>query len=108
MKEIFYHLRNKYRAVTIDEDDSQSVIYKGLKFVLEDGRVFVLSTETDIYQEVSPDVYRALERDIEYGVDYFRVGRYERALKNFPRGSKPYNELIETINKLKYENENRI
>ena len=101
VKEIFYHLRNKNRAVTIDEDDSQSVIYKGLKFVLEDGRVFVLSTETDIYQEVDSDVYHALEYDIEYGVNYFRVGRYERALKSAPKGSKPYNELKETIKEIK-------
>ncbi len=101
VKEIFYHLRNKYKAVTIDEEDSQSVIYKGLKFVLEDGRVFVLSTETDIYQEVDSDVYHALEYDIEYGVNYFRVGRYERALKRLPKGSKHYNEIKETINKLK-------
>lgn len=101
LKEIFYHLRNKYRAVTIDEEDSQSVIYKGLKFVLEDGRVFVLSTETDIYKEVDSDVYHALDYDIEYGVNYFKVGRYERALKNFPKGSKPYNELKETIKELK-------
>ena len=101
VKEIFYHLRNKYKAVTIDEEDSQSVIYKGLKFVLEDDRVFVLSTETDIYQEVDSDVYHALEYDIEYGVNYFRVGRYERAIKGFQRGSKPYNKLKETINELK-------
>ena len=101
LKEIFYHLRDRYKAVTIDEDDSKSVIYKGLKFVLEDGRVFVLSTETDIYQEVDSDVYHALEYDIEYGVNYFRVGRYERALKSVPKGSKPYNELKETINELK-------
>ena len=101
LKQIFYHLRNKYRAVTIDEEDSQSVIYKGLKFVLEDGRVFVLSTETDIYKEVNSDVYHALEYDIDYGVNYFKVGRYERALKNFPKGSKPYNEIKETIKELK-------
>lgn len=111
MKELFYHLREQYGAVILDEEDSKSVIYKGLKFVMEDDEVFVLSSEIDMYQEVEEDVYRALKKDLEYGVDLYRVKRNKRALRLMQKGTKPYSNLKETIKQLEtklHENQNRI
>lgn len=101
---MFYQLRGMYKAVIIDEEDSLSVIYMGLKFVLEDDEVFVLSTETDIYNEVSDDVYQALlVGGLEYGVKYYRLGKNKRYLKRLQKGTKLYGEVQETITKLNNE-----
>jgi len=101
MKELFYHLRSQRDAVILDEEDSKSVIYKGLKFVMEDDEVFVLSSEIDMYQEVGEDVYAALKKDLEGGVNLYRLRKHQRALKLMQKGTKPYDNLKETIEELK-------
>jgi len=85
----------------LDEEDSKSVIYKGLKFVMEDDEVFVLSSEIDMYQEVGEDVYAALKKDLEGGVNLYRLRKRQRALKLMQKGTKPYDNLKETIEELK-------
>lgn len=101
IQEIFYSLRARRGAAILDEEDSRSVIYQGLKFVEEDGRYFVLSTERDIYTEVGEDVYDALiSGGLDYGVNYFRIARRKRAIKNLPKNTKRYNEINEEIKQL--------
>lgn len=105
IKEIYKYLRERHGAVILDETDSASVIYMGLKFVEEDGNVFILSTETDIYMEVEQDVYDAFnEKGLDYGVDYFRYHRLSRLLKKLSPDTKYYEEIKDKI----YEIKNRI
>jgi hypothetical protein len=105
IKNIYIELRGRHNAVLLDETDSRSVVYMGLKFVEEDGDVFILSTETDIYMEVGEDVYDAFnERGLDYGVDYFRYHRLSRLLKKLSSDTKYYEEIKDKI----YEIKNRI
>ena len=104
IQEIFYILRSRRGAAILDEEDSRSVIYQGLKFVEEDGKYFVLSTERDIYTEVGEDVYDALiSGGLSHGVNYFRIARRKRAIKNLPKNTKRYNEINEEIKQLTNE-----
>ena len=90
LKDIFYELRSKHNPAILDEEDSLSVIYKGVKFIMEDEEVKILSTERDIYQEVTEDVYKAFGRGIDYGIAYFRVARYKRIVENYQEDTTHY------------------
>lgn len=109
MKDIFYELRSRRGAAILDEKESQSVVYQGIKFVLEQGEVFLLSTETDIYQEVGKDVYEAIfDYGLEHGVDVYKVGRYSRALLRMNETTQVYKELKQKINEIKDRIERRV
>ena len=109
IKNIFYTLRAERGAIILDEEDSRSVVYKGLKFMEEDGNYFVLSTERDIYTEVTGDVYDALNtKGLDYGVTYLMIARRKRAIKKFPKNTKRYNEINEQIKQLTNEIQSRI
>jgi hypothetical protein len=103
---IYHSVRGLRNTAIMDEKDSLSAIYKGLKFVLEDGVVKILSTERDIYEEVPPEVYLAFDKGLDYGVNYFRVLRFSEVLKNQDEGTNLYihakkrlDESIRAINR---------
>ena len=109
MKDIFYELRSRRNAAILDEEDSLSVVYQGMKFVLEDDEVFILSTETDIYQEVGKDVYEAIyEHGLDHGIDVFKAGRYGRAIKRLNPNTQSYKELKQKIDETKDRIQRRV
>lgn len=51
----------------------RSVIYKGLKIVNEDGNVFMLATDVDLYRDVSDEVYDAFKsKGIKHGMKIYK------------------------------------
>ena len=89
MEEIWTELRNKDRAVHIDCEGYESVIYKGIKAVKDEDGVLLLSTETDYYPRLSDYIVGVfLERGIEAGISEYRKDKINNMIKQFgPRST---------------------
>jgi len=95
---VFAQASEKNSAVKLDTEESEAVVYMGLKFVKEKGEVVILSTETDLYREIDKHGYACfVDKEFNQAVKDFRIKRLERALK-----SNSENKIIkEKINSLK-------
>lgn len=94
LRRIYEEVKLKRSAAIINEKDSCGVIYKGLKFCLEDDRVFILSTATNIYTEIGKDIYEEFYNNgLDAGVKKFRDQRFSRALSRISTDSPFYLEI---------------
>lgn len=95
LRDIYEEVRAMRGAVILDETDSEAVIYKGLKFCSEDDNFFILSTATDIYTELSFDMYfEFLNHGLEAGVKRFRDQRFMSALSKLNHDTPTFKEVF--------------
>jgi len=95
LRDIYEEVRAIRGVAILDETDSQAVIYKGLKFCSEDGNFFILSTATDIYTELSFEMYlEFLNYGLEAGIRKFRNQRFMSALSKLSNDAPAFKEIF--------------
>jgi hypothetical protein len=81
LKELWKQFRSIENSVYIDTDDYNSAIYKGVKMVNDGETIKILCTASDIYKDVSDDVYYVfITEGVVNGVKAYQRERYEKQL----------------------------
>jgi hypothetical protein len=73
INDLWNQARSNKFGVKLDDDSSESVIYKGIKFVKDENGIRIYSTETDFYKDITKTFYKY---DYYRGVNEFLKKKY--------------------------------
>lgn len=99
LQEIWKQARSNISLVRLDDDCTDSVIYKGVKIVNDDGNISIYSTESEFYIDITKVFLR---RSFKEGVYDFLCKKYLRQLNAVEKSIKTEMNNQKNHKKFKY------
>lgn len=77
-------IKKRSGAAWINGEGYESVIYQGIKIVKDEDGFHFLSTESDMYPRVDPQIVELFWNEgLDVGLRAYRKDKYERQLRDF-------------------------
>lgn len=99
LQEIWQQARRNMALIRLDDDCTESVIYRGVKIVNDDGKIKIYSTESEFYKDITKVFLR---RSFKEGVYDFLKGKYLRQLNTVEESIKTEMNNQKNHKKFKY------
>lgn len=99
LQEIWKQARSNISLVRLDDDCTDSVIYKGVKIVNDDGNISIYSTESEFYIDITKVFLR---KSFKEGVYDFLCKKYLRQLNAVEKSIKTEMNNQKNHKKFKY------
>lgn len=99
LQEIWQQARSNRSLIRLDDDDNESVIYKGVKIVNSDGKITIYSTESEFYRDITKVFLR---NGFKEGVYDFLRSKYLRQLNTVEESIKTEMNNQKNHKKFKY------